>query len=529
MLGEDGIEQRCQETCMSGLVMIIGRLEDEHEPEVMTEMWRQRLPDIEQDGLDPQRYIDQLESKVGEVGFALMRQLMVEQWRLTDERWVARYQAEAGGGVVVEDGHDSLKVASRYGVVHLPRQVCYRVAEKQHVLPGNAGLPVHTGQVTTRGLQEWACLLTQDLPFATAQRLLGWITHDNAVLSTTQLRRVVVDHGQIIRAAELAELTVLQAAADLTTRQASLVPIEERVRHAAAWPAELNQVVDVALSQAHPQTPQGVSEGDWERVLHVRQTDRQVSAEQLRCLGPAVPAGEVMASTDDIQVRQPQHRRWLELRTAYVRTAHGYRYLSGSADTVLQQLFVLLILCGGGLTAKLTLLGDGAQWIAAFFCQRLADWPGSQLILDWYHCRKRCYELSSGLGLGRAVKTKLLGRLLFFLWRGQVDEALDYLETYRAQAKNTTKLDDLIAYLTKRRAYIPNYKARRTQRLYIGSAHVEKANDLIVARRQKHRAMHWSDETSDALAALRTLLLNGGWDLYWQDHQVLPLAIPCSP
>jgi hypothetical protein len=39
--------------------------------------------------------------------------------------------------------------------------------------------------------------------------------------------------------------------------------------------------------------------------------------------------------------------------------------------------------------------------------------------------------------------------------------------------------------------------------------------------------MHWSKQTSDALAALRTLLLNGGWDLYWQKHQVLPLARAC--
>jgi len=37
--------------------------------------------------------------------------------------------------------------------------------------------------------------------------------------------------------------------------------------------------------------------------------------------------------------------------------------------------------------------------------------------------------------------------------------------------------------------------------------------------------MHWSEQTSDALAALRTLMLNDSWDLYWQKHQVLPLAI----
>jgi hypothetical protein len=107
------------------------------------------------------------------------------------------------------------------------------------------------------------------------------------------------------------------------------------------------------------------------------------------------------------------------------------------------------------------------------------------------------------------TKLTLLGRLLFFLWRVQVDEALAWLETYRKAVKKTDKLDDLIAYLTRQHAYILNYKARRAQRQYIGSAHVEKANDLIVARQQKHQGMHRGQDASDALAALRTLLLNG--------------------
>ena len=46
------------------------------------------------------------------------------------------------------------------------------------------------------------------------------------------------------------------------------------------------------------------------------------------------------------------------------------------------------------------------------------------------------------------------------------------------------------------------------------------------ARRQKHQGIHWSEQTSHALAALGTLMLNSGRELYWQNHQVLPLAVP---
>jgi hypothetical protein len=47
---------------------------------------------------------------------------------------------------------------------------------------------------------------------------------------------------------------------------------------------------------------------------------------------------------------------------------------------------------------------------------------------------------------------------------------------------------------------------------------LEKANDLLVARRQKGHGKHWSAQTSDALAALQTIRLNDEWDQYWQSR-----------
>ncbi len=99
-----------------------------------------------------------------------------------------------------------------------------------------------------------------------------------------------------------------------------------------------------------------------------------------------------------------------------------------------------------------------------------------------------------------------------------------FLERYRHQARDAERLDELIAYLAARRAWIPDYRQRRRQQQYIGSGHVEKANEVLVARRQKRGGMHWSLATSDGLTALRTLLLNGGWERYWAAAEVLPLA-----
>ncbi len=511
---------------MSQLIMMIARMDDLDNPEQLTEIWRRAMPEVNLAELVPEQYLNGVEERVMAVGWEAMRSLLVEQWRLTDQVLVARFRQEQAGATS-GDGYDSLKVASRLGVVYLPRQVCYLSDEARHLLPGNQGLPAHAGQVTTRGLQEWACLLPQDLPFGTTERLLGWMTHDPETMSETQLRRWVCRHGQVIRQAEQDEVAALQQRSDLTGLKAQLGQAGPP-RRPAAWAVELNQAVETALAQPQPQPPEGVTAADWERVMQARQAETTTSAEQLRRLGPQVQPDEVVASVDEVQVRRPQKRRFLELGTAYVRTANGYRYLSGSIALVLPQLFLLLVLCGGGVSAKVTLLGDGARWISRFFQERLAGWPGVSLILDWYHCRKKCYDLTSLICYGRPAKAELLGLLLRHLWRGQVAEAIDILEEYRPQTKNLEKLDELINYLDKRRAYISNYRQRRAQRHYIGSAHVEKGNDLIVARRQKHQGMHWSEQTSDALAALRTLLLNDGWDLYWLKHQVLPLAIPAS-
>lgn len=512
---------------MSQLILMIAKMDDLDKPEKLTEIWRQSLPTVAAEGISGVHYLDGMESTVMKVGWEAMRQLMVEQWRLTDEVLVERFRREKAGATL-GDGYDALKVASRLGIIQLPRQVCYLPEAEHHVLPGNVALPEHEGQVTTRGLQEWVCLLPQDLPFGTSQRLLGWMTHDPQVVSETQSRRWVCRHGQIIREAEQAEVKVLEEREDLDGLAAQLCPAKAP-RRKAAWEVELNQAVEAALAQPNPEPPKGISASDWERVVQVRQAESEAQAEALRRLGPQVQAGEVVASVDEVEVRRPEKRRFLELGSAYVRRANGYRYLSGSLALVLRQLLLLLALCGGHPATQITLLGDGARWIMGFFQQQLATWPWATLILDWYHCRKKCYDLTSLICRGRKAKGELLGSLLKHLWCGQVQEALNILEAYRPQAKNSVKLDELIQYLQKRQAFIPNYRERRTQRQYIGSAHVEKGNDLIVARRQKHRGMHWSEQTSDALAALRTLMLNGGWDLYWQKHQVLPLAIPVEP
>jgi hypothetical protein len=46
---------------------------------------------------------------------------------------------------VREEGYDEVQLISRFGVIPLPRHVCYNAESDCHVLPGNTSLPPHNG------------------------------------------------------------------------------------------------------------------------------------------------------------------------------------------------------------------------------------------------------------------------------------------------------------------------------------------------------------------------------------------------
>lgn len=421
------------------------------------------------------------------------------------------------------DGHREITVVSRFGRVKLKRQLVYEKATSVHVMPGNGFLPEHEGIIITRGMQEWACLLSGDLPFSSAARLLDWQSGDEGVLSDTSCRNLVKMHGGLIRQAEADEVAELWKNGGFLDVEAKLVEAQApRLR--ASWPPELNAVVEQCLAEAVPRPPEGVTLADWERVLERHRQTPGLSSEALRRSGPQVGADEVLVTVDEVLTRQSRPKHFWELRTARVTTATGIRYLSGTGDAFLQQLFMLLLILGIGRHRSLLFIADGARWIRNFFVNYCAEAKQTQMILDWYHLRLKGYQLASMICRGKVAKGKFLATLYYHLWRGNVTQAIAFLRTYRTQAKNLDKLDELIDYLHARKPFIPDYQARRRQQQYIGSGHVEKANDLIVARRQKHQGMHWSLETSDALAALKTIILNQGWDIYWTQRQVLPLV-----
>ena len=494
---------------------------DDDTPDLMTELACFDLPTPDVTTLQPETALDALEATTQEIGTTILRRLLHAQWDEIDAALVAQHCAQMAPAVVQQDGHETVTVASRYGLLHLARQVCVDPRTHSHILPGNAALPPHGGIIITRGLQEWCCLLPQELSFEPVARLLGWQTHEEKVLCATTIRSLVRTHGQIIRQAEQAEVAALLQRDDLETLRPQLMPVTEP-RRRAGWPKELSAAVDLALAAGAERPPQGIRQADWERVLDARRQEASLTREELRHLGPILEPAQVLLTIDAVLTRTPQAHQFGEIRTARIATAEGTRCLSGTGEAFLQTLRVLALLSVGP-GCSLLLLADGARWIRAFFQSLVTPLPTTLMILDWWHLKQKCAELGSRICRGHLAKDRFLRQVQRRLWRGDVDAACAYVEAYRPQARNTAKLEELLAYLRARREFLPNYRQRYTTRQYIGSGHTEKLNDLLVARRQKGQGRHWSQETSDALAALRTLLLNGGWTRYWQHREVLPL------
>ncbi len=456
--------------------------------------------------------LDILESQTLDCGWKFMREFYTKLFELLDKKISDNREHKDISCCVRHEGYEKIKIISRLGILEPERQVCKCMKCKKHFIPLNEYLPEHNGVIVTRGISEWCCLLSQELPFASVSRLLGWISKEEKLLSKNTVRAIVKEEGELIRESEEKEVEKLNSLKDLSDTKPKLV-LHKNPRRKASWPEELNKAVDNLLEEENPLSPEGVSKSDWERVL-TKCKEKKYSAEELRKLGPEVKENQIIINTDEVLVRAKEKRKFHEIRTAKIITKEGYRYFSGTGKIFLLRLYLFILLCGGR-NKLIILLGDGARWIKKFFTMMLKSFPYKELILDWYHLHKKVMEYSSMICRGKIEKGKFLASVIIACWNGKTEKVIDYLKRYESKARNKEKLKDLLGYINKNIPYIPDYGERRRNCCFNGSGQGEKANDLLVSKRQKKKGMHWTLKTSDSLAALKTLILNQEWDDYW--------------
>ena len=118
-------------------------------------------------------------------------------------------------------------------------------------------------------------------------------------------------------------------------------------------------------------------------MLAARRADACQTVEDLRHLGPQVETDQVLLTIDEVLTRRQEGDRFVELRTARIATAAGYRYISGVGTPFLRQvrMAVLLALAGVGC---LLLIADGARWMGTVFSDMLSEVNHKAMIVDRY-------------------------------------------------------------------------------------------------------------------------------------------------
>ncbi len=162
---------------------------------------------------------------------------------------------------------------------------------------------------------------------------------------------------------------------------------------------------------------------------------------------------------------------------------------------------------------------DGARSLHADILAGMSWFRPMRIFLDWYHLHEKCKVELSLVLRGKKVRNPVLANLMPLLWLGQVDAAIAYLRTLGSdQIKSGKSVDRLIEYFERNREYIPCYALRDQLGLRNSSNRGEKANDLCVADRQKHRGMSWSREGSVALASITALQRNKELEAWCRSH-----------
>jgi Uncharacterised protein family (UPF0236) len=236
-----------------------------------------------------------------------------------------------------------------------------------------------------------------------------------------------------------------------------------------------------------------------------------------------VDPGFVIVEPDEVKTKAQSTtgRKEVWTFTAVVLVA-GWRYAlaESTAEGLWLQVGALLLELGvvSG-ERRLLVLGDGASWIRTWFEGLGIASPA--MIVCWWHLQKRCYESMSTAGgpkdRRRALEKELLGQL----WEGKVDAAVELLRGAVEWVKTPKGVEELIGYLERRRAFIPDYQERQRAGLWIASTRVEKFNDWAVSERCKHRGMSWSPQGVLALAALEAARRNGELE-GWRQGRELP-------
>ena len=465
---------------------------------------------------------DQIEAFVHQAGLEVQRRLFKVLIEKADHELVLQQRHGKAGAGIQRRGTRPFTFKTTFGEVTVQRSRISHNHDGTIEVPSAIAWNTSHQLDITQNLRDAVCDQMADQSAGKSRADVCEYAGDEGLLGRSTVIEIVHQEGERLIAAQRERARgVLDGASD--AQLALLGP-------AVADPEARTGLVD----DDRPWDDSEEAQAEWEQIqAEWEQTHAEWIATGFPGCEPARPVandeprvvdeGFVIVEPDEVKTKaQPSTgRKEVWTFTAVVLVA-GLRYALAEATPEGLWLQVSALLLQLGVLSgerRLLLLGDGAAWIRAWFESLGISFKA--MIVCWWHLRKRCYEQMSLAGGPKDLRRELEKGLLGQLWEGKVDAAIELLKGALEWVRNPKAIEELIAYLEKRRAYIPDYQQRQRAGLWIASTRVEKYNDWAVSGRCKHQGMSWSPEGVLALAALEAARRNSEIDA-WRRDRVLP-------
>lgn len=167
---------------------------------------------------------------------------------------------------------------------------------------------------------------------------------------------------------------------------------------------------------------------------------------------------------------------------------------------------------------RVIVLADSAAWIKS-----LAEmhFPEATYIIDLYHARQHVSELSKILFAKNEKKIKQQ-RIRWWtdLDDGKVEKIIRHAQQHLPEdAEAKKKAETEIHYLEKNAEYM-RYAEFRAEGLFVGSGVIEAGCKSLIGQRLKQSGMEWSVRGANAIISLRSVLMSGRFEDYWESRAV---------
>ena len=458
---------------------------------------------------------DQIEAFVHHAGIEIQRRLFQVLIEKADHELVLQRRHGKGGAGIQCRGTRPYTFKTTFGEVTVQRSRISHNRDHSMEIPSATAWNTPHQLAITQNLRDAVCDQMGEQSAGDSRAEIGQDAEDEDLLGRSTIIEIVHQEGEALIAAQ-------------HQRARSVLDDAPEAQLALLGPPAAEAISD-DLGDVPPCDASEEDPAEWEQVQAEWAATGfpgceppfpvPVAPDQPRDVDP----GSVIVEPDEVKTKaQPSTgRKEVWTYTAVVLVAGwSYALADATAEGLWLQVGALLLELGvlSG-ERRLLVLGDGASWIRTWF-EGLGISPKA-MIVCWWHLRKRCYEQLSAAGGPKDRRRALEQALLGQLWIGKVDAALDLLREALEWVNNPQAVEDLIGYLEKRRAYLPDYQQRQQEGLWIASTRVEKFNDWAVSERCKHRGMSWSPAGVLVLAALEAARRNGELD-HWRQHRELP-------